>query len=85
MNKMISRVKQIPKRHISFIFMAIGAILTILPIIMPNTELLVAITKANGSYLTAIFLSKFMGIRFGLIITFGIALLFIGVFVSRQK
>jgi hypothetical protein len=78
-------IGEIPKRTLSFILIGVGCILTVLPILMPNSEWLIAVTRNNGSYLTAISMSQFIGIRFGFIIVFGLAMFILGAFLIRQN
>jgi hypothetical protein len=79
-----SNISKIGTRYIYFVIMTFGGILIILPILMPNIEILAAVTRANGNYLTAVSLSEFIGVRYGVIITLGIILFAIGFLLLRS-
>lgn len=60
--------------------LTVGLILVLLPVIMPNEDMLVASVQNEFSYWTAVSASKFMGLRFGLIICLGIILSTISIY-----
>jgi hypothetical protein len=78
-----SRFKKLKKTQISFVAMTVGSILTVFPILTPDSAILAAVVSRNGSYFTAVTLSEFMGVRFGVIIMLGLVMFFGGILAFR--
>lgn len=72
MKNIFPKLVRIGREHRIIILLCLGIAMTVVPLLTPEHELLVAVSgNENAGYLTAVSASKFLGLRYGIIIGFG--------------
>ena len=80
MKKLLSNLEKFRRENFEIILFCLGLMMTVIPFLTPDQETLAVIVRNNGSYLSAVSFSKFLGVRYGIIICVGLIILAIALY-----